>query len=65
MGSLLGGDANGKTLAPFRPSPLDDQTAVFGGHAYEKAVCPFPGDVAGLERSFHLYQLLESKFYWF
>jgi hypothetical protein len=56
---LFGGDAYGKTLPPFRPSPLDYQTAVFGGHAYEKAVGPFPGDIAGLKRSFHLYDSLK------
>jgi hypothetical protein len=50
---LLGSDAHGETLAAFGPSPLDHEPAVFGGHAYEKAVGSLPGGVRGLERSFH------------
>ena len=56
---LFGCDADGKTLATFRPSPLDHETAVLGGHAYEETVGSFSGDVAGLESSFHLYLLLK------
>jgi hypothetical protein len=56
---LLGCDADSKTLAAFRPSPLDDQTAIFGSHANEEAVGSFTGDFAGLESSFHLYRLLK------
>ena len=58
-GNLFGCDADGKALAPFRPSPLDHEAAVLGGHAYEEAVGSFSGDIAGLECSFHLYLLLK------
>lgn len=60
--SLLGGDGNGKTLAPFGPSPLDHEPAVFGGHANEKAVGSLSGDIGGLVGSFHLYLLLTRKY---
>jgi hypothetical protein len=58
---LLGCYADGKALATFRPSPLDHQPAVFGGHAYEETVGSFSGDVARLESSFHLYLLLKRN----
>ena len=61
---LLGCDADGKKLAPFRPSPLDHQTAVFGGHAYEETVGSFSGDVAGLKSSFHLIDSLNVIALW-
>lgn len=55
---LLGGDAHGETLAPLGPSPLDHEPAVFGGHPDEEAVSSLSGGIAGLERSFHLYDSL-------
>ena len=57
--SLFGSDAHGETLAPFGPSPLDDEPAVFGGHPDEKAVGSLSGGIAGLEGSFHLYDSLK------
>jgi hypothetical protein len=59
---LFGCDGYSKTLTTFRPSSLDHEPAVLGGHAYAKAVGSLPGDIAGLECSFHLYRLLKRDY---
>jgi len=51
--SLLGSDGNRQSLAPFGAPSLDDEPAVFSGHADQKAMGSFSRGVAGLKRSFH------------
>lgn len=50
---LLSGNLNGKALAASGTAALNDKTAIFGGHANEKAVGSFTADVAWLICSFH------------
>ena len=57
---LLGCNANGQTFTAFGPSALDHETAVLGGHAYQKAMGTLAGGVAGLKCSFHIITPLNN-----
>jgi hypothetical protein len=60
--------ADGKTLAPLRASPLDDETAILRAHADQEAVRPAPAAAVGLERSlaFHVISTESgTNFQWY
>jgi hypothetical protein len=47
------GRGNREPLASLRPSPLEDQAAILGGHAHEKSMGASPALTVRLERTFH------------
>ena len=50
---LLCSNANGQSFSAFGSSALDYEASVLGGHADQKAMGSFAGNLAGLIRSFH------------
>ena len=51
--SSLARGGNGEPLAALGPAALEDEPAVFRGHAHQKAVCATATTAVGLERTLH------------
>jgi len=52
---LLGSNADGQAFTTFCPSALYYKTPVFSSHSDKETVSAFPGSVAWLKCSFHIF----------
>jgi hypothetical protein len=60
--ALLHSNSDCQVFAPLGSSALNDQTAIFCGHSYQKTVSTLAGDITWLICSFHLDLPLQNYF---